>query len=78
MKHKEKEEVIAKTSEEKVKKAKEEPKEEPKVETVKKAVKEEKEDLSKLTVVELKSRAKAAGIEGYSKLKKDELIKVLQ
>jgi small subunit ribosomal protein S2 len=39
---------------------------------------EEQEDLSKYTVVQLKEKAKAAGIGGYSKLKKDELIKVLQ
>ena len=76
-----KEEVVTETiKEEKVEKAEKNEKE-PKKEAVKKAteeVKEEKEDLSKLTVVELKSRAKAAGIEGYSKLRKDELIKVLQ
>ncbi|MDD2469769.1 MAG: Rho termination factor N-terminal domain-containing protein [Bacilli bacterium] len=58
---------------------KEEVKEEkPKKVTATKATKKEKEDLSKFTVAELKEKAKAAGIVGYSKLKKDELIKVLQ
>lgn len=51
-----------------------------KKEVVKKApkAKKETEDFSKLTVAELKEKAKAAGIEGYSKLKKEELIEVLK
>ena len=47
-------------------------------ETVKEEVKaEDKEDLSKKTVAELKEMAKAEGIEGYSKLKKSELLEIL-
>ena len=38
---------------------------------------EDKEDLSKKTVAELKEMAKAEGIEGYSKLKKSELLEIL-
>jgi small subunit ribosomal protein S2 len=75
---KEAEEVkIEKPKKETVKKVE---KEEPKKEATKKVTKakKEKEDFSKLTVAELKEKAKAAGIEGYSKLKKEELIKVLQ
>ena len=40
-------------------------------------IKAEKEDLSKKTVAELKEMAKEKNIEGYSKLKKAELIEVL-
>ena len=43
----------------------------------KKEVKAEKEDLSKKTVAELKEMAKERKIDGYSKLKKAELIEVL-
>ena len=42
------------------------------------AKKEEKEDLSTKTVAELKELAKAKGIEGYTKLKKAELIDALK
>ena len=56
---------------------KEEVKEEKK--TTKKATKkEEKVDLSTLTVAELKEMAKAKGVEGYTKLKKAELIDALK
>ena len=54
-------------------------KETAKKETTKKETKkEEKVDLSKLTVAELKEMAKAKGIEGYTKLKKAELIDALK
>ena len=56
---------------------KEEVKEEKK-ETKKTTKKETKEDLSTKTVAELKEMAKAKGIEGYSKLKKAELIEALK
>ena len=54
-------------------------KETAKKETTKKETKkEEKVDLSKLTVAELKEMAKAKGVDGYTKLKKAELIDALK
>ena len=47
-------------------------------ETKKTTKKEAKEDLSTKTVAELKEMAKAKGVEGYSKLKKAELIDALK
>ena len=58
--------------EEKVKK--EEPK---KSETVSNVKADDNEDLSKKTVVELKEMAKQKSIEGYSKMKKSELLEAL-
>ena len=46
-------------------------------ETVEEIKAEDKEDLSKKTVAEVKEMAKAEGIEGYSKLKKSELLEIL-
>ena len=56
------------------------PKKENKKESLKtetKAVKTEKTDLSKMTLAELKKIAKEKEIKGYSTMKKDELLKVL-
>ena len=46
-------------------------------ETVEEIKAEDKEDLSKKTVAELKEMAKAEGIEGYSNLKKSEILEIL-
>lgn len=59
------------------KEAKAEAKKEEVKETVEEIKAEDKEDLSKKTVAELKEMAKAEGIEGYSKLKKSELLEIL-
>ena len=59
-----------------VKEEKKETKKAPKAEKVEK--KEAKVDFEKLTVAELKEMAKEKGIEGYSKLKKAELIDALK
>ena len=59
------------------KEAKEEKKTTTKTKEIKEVKKEENLDLSKKTVAELKAMAKEAKIEGYSKLRKEDLIKAL-
>ena len=70
-------EVKAEVKEEKKAPKKAEKKEE-ETPAKKETKKEEKEDLSTKTVAELKELAKAKGIEGYTKLKKAELLEALK
>ena len=65
------------TKKSETKEVKAEAKKEEVKETVEEIKAEDKEDLSKKTVAELKEMAKAEGIEGYSKLKKSELLEIL-
>ena len=69
-------EEVAKEKEEKVETKEAAAVEEPEVEEIKE-IEESAEDLSKKTLTELKAMAKAAGIKGYSTMKKDDLIGLL-
>lgn len=73
----EKTEVKKETKKEEVKKVEKPKKEEEKKEVKPKKETAKKKDLSTLTLVELKELAKEKGITGYSKLKKSELIELL-
>jgi len=73
-----KKEEVKEEKKETKKVAKKEEKTEEKKPAKKTTKKETKEDLSSKTVAELKEMAKAKGIEGYSKLKKAELIDALK